>query len=96
MNNPDGKVFLDSCIYTHLIFCLISKPINFYEKDEFDDATACSAACTTGALHFGDINEEESKIAELAKDERAYHLLEHVGTKPNVFYHVKVRNTKEA
>jgi molybdopterin-containing oxidoreductase family iron-sulfur binding subunit len=25
-----------------------------------------------------------------------YHLLEHVGTKPNVFYHVKVRNTTEA
>jgi molybdopterin-containing oxidoreductase family iron-sulfur binding subunit len=25
-----------------------------------------------------------------------YHLLEHVGTKPNVFYHVKVRNTDEA
>jgi hypothetical protein len=22
-----------------------------------------------------------------------YHLLEHVGTKPNVIYHVKVRNT---
>jgi molybdopterin-containing oxidoreductase family iron-sulfur binding subunit len=26
-------------------------------------------------------------------DERMYHLLEHVGTKPNVIYHVKVRNT---
>jgi molybdopterin-containing oxidoreductase family iron-sulfur binding subunit len=30
---------------------------------------------------------------ELAEDERMYHLLEHVGTKPNVIYHVKVRNT---
>jgi hypothetical protein len=25
-----------------------------------------------------------------------YHLLESVGTKPNVMYHVKVRNTTEA
>jgi molybdopterin-containing oxidoreductase family iron-sulfur binding subunit len=30
---------------------------------------------------------------KLADDERMYHLLEHVGTKPNVIYHVKVRNT---
>jgi molybdopterin-containing oxidoreductase family iron-sulfur binding subunit len=34
-----------------------------------------------------------SEIKKLADDERMYHLLEHVGTKPNVIYHVKVRNT---
>ncbi|WP_420402138.1 TAT-variant-translocated molybdopterin oxidoreductase [Flagellimonas sp.] len=58
--------------------------------------TACSAACSSGAMVFGDINDEHSKIAELKEDDRMYHLLEHVGTKPNVFYHVKVRNTNEA
>jgi molybdopterin-containing oxidoreductase family iron-sulfur binding subunit len=58
--------------------------------------TACSAACSSGAIAFGDINDKESKIAELKEDDRMYHLLEHVGTKPNVFYHVKVRNTNEA
>ena len=31
-------------------------------------------------------------VAKLAESNRMYHLLEHVGTKPNVFYHVKVRN----
>jgi Fe-S-cluster-containing dehydrogenase component len=55
--------------------------------------TACSSACTTGAMIFGDVNDKESKVAKLAEDDRMYHLLEHVGTKPNVFYHVKVRNT---
>jgi len=55
--------------------------------------TACSSACTTGAMVFGDINDKESHVAKLAEDERMYHLLEHVGTKPNVIYHVKVRNT---
>ncbi|HEY6143250.1 MAG TPA: TAT-variant-translocated molybdopterin oxidoreductase [Flavobacterium sp.] len=55
--------------------------------------TACSNACSTGAMIFGDINDKESKVAELLEDERMYHLLEHVGTKPNVIYHVKVRNT---
>ena len=56
--------------------------------------TACSAACSSGAMIFGDVNDTESKVAKLAKDERMYHLLEHIGTKPNVFYHVKVRNEK--
>ncbi|MEM9361268.1 MAG: TAT-variant-translocated molybdopterin oxidoreductase [Bacteroidota bacterium] len=65
-------------------------------KGEFNDACACSAACTSGAMRFGDVNEEGSPISELVKDKRAYHLLEHVGTKPNVVYQVKVRNTNEA
>lgn len=55
--------------------------------------TACSSACSSGAMIFGDVNDKESKVAKLAADERSYHLLEHVGTKPNVVYHVKVRNT---
>ncbi len=58
--------------------------------------TACSAACGSGAMVFGDINDKESQVAKLKEDKRMYHLLEHIGTKPNVFYHVKVRNTNEA
>ncbi|MDD3003351.1 TAT-variant-translocated molybdopterin oxidoreductase [Flavobacterium sp.] len=54
--------------------------------------TACSAACSSGAMIFGDVNDKESKVAQLLEDDRMYHLLEHVGTKPNVQYHVKVRN----
>ena len=58
--------------------------------------TACSSACNNGAIVFGDINDKESKVSELAESNRMYHMLEYVGTKPNVFYHVKVRNTNEA
>ncbi|MEA1784584.1 TAT-variant-translocated molybdopterin oxidoreductase [Arenibacter sp. GZD96] len=58
--------------------------------------TACSSACGNGAIIFGDINDSQSKVAELKESERMYHLLEHVGTKPNVFYHVKVRNTNQS
>ena len=54
--------------------------------------TACSSACATGAMTFGDVNDKESKVAKSLEDDRMYHLLEHVGTKPNVQYHVKVRN----
>ena len=59
-------------------------------SDEFE--TACSAACTSGAMIFGDVNDKDSAVAKLAESDRTYHLLEHIGTKPNVFYHVKVRN----
>ena len=58
--------------------------------------TACSAACSNGAMTFGDINDKDSKVAKLLKDDRMYHLLESVGTKPNVQYQTKVRNTTEA
>ncbi|MEM7557381.1 MAG: hypothetical protein AAF378_25500, partial [Cyanobacteria bacterium P01_A01_bin.84] len=48
------------------------RPVN---KGEFNDACACSAACDTGAMRFGDVNEEGSVISELLKDDRAYQLL---------------------
>ena len=44
---------------------------------------------------FGDINDHSSEVYKEKKDERMYHLLEAVGTKPNVFYQTKVRNSKE-
>ncbi len=58
--------------------------------------TACSSACSNGAMVFGDINDKDSKVAKLLEDNRMYHLLESIGTKPNVQYHTKVRNTTEA
>jgi len=64
-------------------------------KDE-EFRTACSAACETGAIQFGDVNDHESVVYKEKHDERMYHLLESVGTKPNVFYQAKVRNTNEA
>ncbi|QMU63480.1 MAG: 4Fe-4S dicluster domain-containing protein [Flavobacteriaceae bacterium] len=58
-------------------------------------ATACSSACTTEALTFGDVNNEEEEVTKLVKDKRAYHVLDYLQTKPNVVYQVKVRNTNE-
>ncbi|RXG24653.1 TAT-variant-translocated molybdopterin oxidoreductase [Leeuwenhoekiella aequorea] len=58
--------------------------------------TACSDACDNGAIKFGDVNMPDSEIVELKNDKRKYYLLEDIGVKPNVFYHVKVKNTAEA
>jgi molybdopterin-containing oxidoreductase family iron-sulfur binding subunit len=58
--------------------------------------TACSNACSTGAMVFGDVNDSESRVAHIKEDDRTFHLLEFVGTQPNVFYQLDVRNTNEA
>jgi molybdopterin-containing oxidoreductase family iron-sulfur binding subunit len=64
------------------------------DTDEFE--TACSSACTTGALVFGDVNNKEDKVTALAEDKRAYNVLDYLQTKPNVIYQVKVKNTNQA
>lgn len=64
------------------------------EDGEFQ--VACSKACSSGAIKFGDVNDPHSEIVKLSKDKRKYVLLEDVGTKPNVFYQYKVRNRKES
>jgi molybdopterin-containing oxidoreductase family iron-sulfur binding subunit len=64
------------------------------EDEEFQ--TACSSACPTGSMVFGDVNDKESEVAHLIEDDRTYHLLAEIGTKPNVMYHLKVRNTEES
>ena len=58
--------------------------------------TACAMACDKGAIIFGDVNNEESLVYEKKQDPRMYHTLEYLGTKPNVMYQTKVRNTSEA
>ncbi|ALC98263.1 4Fe-4S dicluster domain-containing protein [Capnocytophaga sp. oral taxon 323] len=63
---------------------------------EFNNVVACAAACNTGAMVFGDANEEGSKIAQLSASERMYQLLAELGTDPNVVYQVKVVNSEKS
>lgn len=51
---------------------------------------ACSQACPTSALVFGDIKDPNSRVSKLAANERHYRLLEEQGTEPNVVYLAKV------
>ena len=62
---------------------------------EFNNVVACAAACNTGAMVFGDANEEGSKIAQLSASDRMYQLLAELGTDPNVVYQVKVVNSEK-
>jgi len=54
--------------------------------------TACSEACPTNAIVFGDLNDSGSTNATRANNVRSYHALEEVGIQPNIYYMTKVRN----
>jgi molybdopterin-containing oxidoreductase family iron-sulfur binding subunit len=56
--------------------------------------TACAQSCPADAIVFGDLENPESRISQLFKDKRNYHLLEELHTLPSIGYLTKVRNTK--
>jgi len=51
---------------------------------------ACAQACPTDTLVFGDLNDPNSRVSQLARDRRRYLLLGELGTEPNVVYLKKV------
>ena len=54
--------------------------------------TACQQACPADAIVFGDLNDRESRIAHLHRDDRRYALLGEIGTQPRTLYLAKIRN----
>jgi molybdopterin-containing oxidoreductase family iron-sulfur binding subunit len=56
------------------------------EIDPADYVPACAEACPTGAIHFGDLADDNSEVAGLTKSENAFRLLEQLGTDPKVHY----------
>ena len=64
------------------------------EEDEYQ--TACTQACPAGAIVFGDLNNPDHEVHQLAqpdlahggrpKNPQAFRLLERLGTNPKVYY----------
>jgi molybdopterin-containing oxidoreductase family iron-sulfur binding subunit len=54
--------------------------------------TACQQTCPTDAIHFGDLNDPSSKVAEMHKSDRSYALLADIGTHPRTAHLGKIRN----
>jgi molybdopterin-containing oxidoreductase family iron-sulfur binding subunit len=57
--------------------------------------TACAQSCPTNAITFGDLNDQQSKVAEMEQDSRKYEVLEVIGVKPSVFYMTKIWNRED-
>ena len=106
MNNDYGRMVLnpDVVVRSRGVMEKCSMCIHMIQKTKLDakkagrpvadeDAqTACSLACDTGAMVFGDVMNSSHEVSELKDSPRAYHMLEQLNTQPSVVYHTKVRN----
>jgi molybdopterin-containing oxidoreductase family iron-sulfur binding subunit len=57
-----------------------------------DIDVACSQACASGAITFGNINDPSSAVSKARARDRSYGLLAEVGTRPRTRFLGKIRN----
>jgi molybdopterin-containing oxidoreductase family iron-sulfur binding subunit len=62
--------------------------------EEYERLPACAQACPAEAIIFGDLNDPESRVSQLAGSPRASRQQEHLGTKPKVYYLAKDRRER--
>lgn len=66
------------------------------EMKDGDIKTACQVSCPTDAITFGDLNDKNSRVAKLFKeDARSYAVLEEWNAAPSIRYMTKIRNTDQ-
>ncbi|MBX2985337.1 MAG: TAT-variant-translocated molybdopterin oxidoreductase [Bacteroidia bacterium] len=54
--------------------------------------TACQRSCPANAIVFGDLNDTNSEVSKVYRNERSYHLLEELNLQQGVKYLTKIRN----
>ena len=94
MLNPDvatrPRGVVEKCTFCHHRVRRASEEARLAGRELIDAECqrlpACAAACPANAITFGDLDDPESKVAELATSPRAFRLLEHLGTEPSVYY----------
>jgi len=58
-----------------------------------DVVPACQQVCPANAIRFGDLRDENSQVARLRADTRAYTMLDDLKVKPRVNYMARLQNT---
>jgi molybdopterin-containing oxidoreductase family iron-sulfur binding subunit len=90
--NPDVSVrpkgVVEKCTFCHHRLIRARDQARFERRNlrPGDYVPACVEACPAKAMVFGDLDDPDSEVSELAESRRAYRLLEDLGTKPKVIY----------
>jgi Fe-S-cluster-containing dehydrogenase component len=53
---------------------------------------ACAKACPAGAIVFGNMNDEQSRVSRASRIDRNYRMLEELGIRPSVVYLADISN----
>ena len=75
-----------------------SRPLISGENNIWDVQTACQQACPSDCFTFGNVNDPNSAITQIRKNNpnRLFYVIEMLHTLPNVNYFTKIRNIEVA
>lgn len=92
LQNPDVtrrmKGVVEKCSFCHHRLARAKDLARFEERElmEKDYQPACSDSCPTVAITFGDLDNPDHQVHQLAHSNRAYRIAEELGTEPKVYY----------
>jgi molybdopterin-containing oxidoreductase family iron-sulfur binding subunit len=100
--NPDVTV-REKGVMEKCTFC-VQRIRGAQNQARLDDRTvqdgeitpACAQSCPSDAIVFGDLHDPASRVAQLSKDPRGYHVFEALNTKPGITYLARVVHEQEA
>jgi molybdopterin-containing oxidoreductase family iron-sulfur binding subunit len=101
MRNPDVSVrsrgVMEKCSYCSQRIQEVKIAADKENRDIRDGEirTACQQSCPTDAIVFGNINDRESRVAQLKTQERTYGVLADINTRPRTTYVAGVLNINE-
>jgi molybdopterin-containing oxidoreductase family iron-sulfur binding subunit len=90
--NPDvslrPKGVVEKCTFCHHRVIRAREQARAEERDIRDGevTTACAESCPAQAITFGDLDDPDSRVSQLARNPRAYRPHADLGTRPKVIY----------